>query len=210
VIRILVVDDHSVVRQGIKQIVADSPDIEIVGEAVSGQEALDLVRARAFDVVILDIAMPGRGGLDVLRELKAEKPALKVVVLSMYPEEQYAIRSLRDGASAYLTKGSPPEELILAIRTVASGKRYITPAVADRLATYIEDSSQRPPHETLSDREMEVLVLIGSGKQVSDIAEELNLSTKTVSTYRSRILLKMNMETNAQLIRYSLQHGLLG
>ncbi|MGA2381281.1 MAG: response regulator transcription factor [Spirochaetia bacterium] len=209
-IRILVVDDHSVVRQGIKQIVADSPDIEIVGEAVSGQEALDLVRARAFDVVILDIAMPGRGGLDVLRELKAEKPALKVVVLSMYPEEQYAIRSLRDGASAYLTKGSPPEELILAIRTVASGKRYITPAVADRLATYIEDSSQRPPHETLSDREMEVLVLIGSGKQVSDIAEELNLSTKTVSTYRSRILLKMNMETNAQLIRYSLQHGLLG
>jgi len=210
VIRILVVDDHSVVRQGIKQIVADSPDIEIVGEAASGQEALDLVRARAFDVVILDIAMPGRGGLDVLRELKAEKPALKVVVLSMYPEEQYAIRSLRDGASAYLTKGSPPEELILAIRTVASGKRYITPAVADRLATYIEDSSQRPPHETLSDREMEVLVLIGSGKQVSDIAEELNLSTKTVSTYRSRILLKMNMETNAQLIRYSLQHGLLG
>ena len=209
-IRILVVDDHSVVRQGIKQIVADSPDIEIVGEAVSGQEALDLVRARAFDVVILDIAMPGRGGLDVLRELKAEKPALKVVVLSMYPEEQYAIRSLRDGASAYLTKGSPTEELILAIRTVASGKRYITPAVADRLATYIEDSSQRPPHETLSDREMEVLVLIGSGKQVSDIAEELNLSTKTVSTYRSRILLKMNMETNAQLIRYSLQHGLLG
>jgi DNA-binding NarL/FixJ family response regulator len=210
VIRILVVDDHSVVRQGIKQIVADSPDIEIVGEAASGQEALDLVRARAFDVVILDIAMPDRGGLDVLRELKAEKPALKVVVLSMYPEEQYAIRSLRDGASAYLTKGSPPEELILAIRTVASGKRYITPAVADRLATYIEDSSQRPPHETLSDREMEVLVLIGSGKQVSDIAEELNLSTKTVSTYRSRILLKMNMETNAQLIRYSLQHGLLG
>jgi len=210
VIRILVVDDHSVVRQGIKQIVADSPDIEIVGEAASGQEALDLVHARAFDVVILDIAMPGRGGLDVLRELKAEKPALKVVVLSMYPEEQYAIRSLRDGASAYLTKGSPPDELILAIRTVASGKRYITPSVADRLATYIEDSSQRPPHETLSDREMGVLVLIGSGKQVSDIAEELNLSTKTVSTYRSRILLKMNMETNAQLIRYSLQHGLLG
>lgn len=209
-IRILVVDDHSVVRQGIKQIVADSPDIEIVGEAASGQEALDLVHARAFDVVILDIAMPGRGGLDVLRELKAEKPALKVVVLSMYPEEQYAIRSLRDGASAYLTKGSPPDELILAIRTVASGKRYITPSVADRLATYIEDSSQRPPHETLSDREMGVLVLIGSGKQVSDIAEELNLSTKTVSTYRSRILLKMNMETNAQLIRYSLQHGLLG
>jgi DNA-binding NarL/FixJ family response regulator len=210
VIRILVVDDHSVVRQGIKQIVADSPDIEIVGEAASGQEALELVRSGSFDLIILDISMPGQNGLDILRELKAESPALKVIILSMYPEEQYAIRSLRDGSSAYLTKGSPPEELILAIRTVASGKRYITPSVADRLATYIEDSSQRPPHETLSDREMEVLVLIGSGKQVSDIAVELNLSIKTVSTYRSRILLKMNMETNAQLIRYSLQHGLVG
>ena len=127
----------------------------------------------------------------------------------MYPEEQYAIRSLRDGASAYLTKGSPPEELILAIQTVAAGKRYITPSIADRLASYIEDNSQRPPHETLSDREMQVLVLIGSGKQVSEIAEELNLSIKTVSTYRSRILLKMGMETNAQLIRYALQHGLV-
>ena len=209
-IRILVADDHSVVRQGLKQIVADSPDMEIAGEAATGQEALELVRSGSFDLIILDISMPGQGGLDILRELKAESPALKVIILSMYPEEQYAIRSFRDGASAYLTKGSPPEELILAIRTVASGKRYITPSIADRLATYIEDSSQRPPHETLSDREMEILVLIGSGKQVSDIAEELNLSIKTVSTYRSRILLKMDMETNAQLIRYSLQHGLVG
>jgi len=210
VIRILVADDHSVVRQGLKQIVADNPDMEIVGEAGTGEEALELVRSGSFDLVILDISMPGQGGLDILRELKAQAPALKVIILSMHPEEQYAVRCLRDGASAYLTKGSPPEELILAIKTVASGKRYITPSVADRLATYIEGSSQRPPHETLSDREMEVLVLIGSGKQVSDIAEELNLSIKTVSTYRSRILLKMNMETNAQLIRYSLQHGLLG
>ena len=209
-IRILVADDHSVVRQGLKQIVADNPDMEIVGEAGTGEEALELVRSGSFDLVILDISMPGQGGLDILRELKAQAPALKVIILSMHPEEQYAVRCLRDGASAYLTKGSPPEELILAIKTVASGKRYITPSVADRLATYIEGSSQRPPHETLSDREMEVLVLIGSGKQVSDIAEELNLSIKTVSTYRSRILLKMNMETNAQLIRYSLQHGLVG
>ena len=209
-IRILVADDHSVVRQGIKQIVADSPDMEITGEAASGQETLQLVRSGSFDVIILDISMPDQNGLDILRELKAESPALKVIILSMHPEEQYAVRSLRDGASAYLTKGSPPEELILAIRTVASGKRYITPSVADRLATYIEDSSQRPLHETLSDREMEILVLIGSGKGVSDIAQELNLSIKTVSTYRSRILLKLNMETNAQLIRYSLQHGLVG
>ena len=209
-IRILVADDHSVVRQGIKQIVADSPDMEIAGEAASGQETLQLVRSGSFDVIILDISMPDQNGLDILRELKAESPALKVIILSMHPEEQYAVRSLRDGASAYLTKGSPPEELILAIRTVASGKRYITPSVADRLVTYVENSSQRPLHETLSDREMEILVLIGSGKGVSDIAQELNLSIKTVSTYRSRILLKLNMETNAQLIRYSLQHGLVG
>ncbi len=209
-IRLLVADDHSVVRQGIKQIVADSPDMQIVGEAATGHEALELVRSGSFDLIILDISMPGQGGLEILRELKAAAPALKVIILSMHPEEQYAVRSLRDGASAYLTKGSPPEELILAIKTVASGKRYITPSVADRLATYIEDSSQREPHELLSDREMEILVLIGSGKQTSDIAEELNLSIKTVSTYRSRILLKLNMETNAQLIRYSLQHGLAG
>jgi DNA-binding NarL/FixJ family response regulator len=208
VIRILVADDHSVVRKGIMQIVADSPGMEVTGEAATGQEVLDLVRTRAFDVVILDIAMPGRGGLDVLREMKAEKPALKVIVLSMYPEEQYAIRSLRDGASAFLTKAGPPDELIQAIQKVAEGKRYITPSIADRLASYIEDDSQRPLHEALSDREMQVLVMIGSGKQVTEIAEELNLSAKTVSTYRSRILLKMGMETNAQLIRYALQHGL--
>jgi len=208
-IRILVADDHSVVRQGIKQIVADDPGMEVVAEAATGQEAVDLVLATPFDVVILDIAMPGKSGLDVLRELKAANPNLKVLVLSMYPEEQYAIRSLRDGASAYLTKGSPPEELIQAIKTVAAGKRYITPSIADRLASYIEESSERPPHETLSDREMQVLVLIGSGKLVTEIANELKLSVKTVSTYRSRILMKMGMESNAQLIRYALQQRLV-
>ncbi len=208
-IRILVADDHSVVRKGLLQIVAESPGMKVVGEAASGQEALELARSCPFDVVILDIAMPGRGGLDILRELKAEKPALKVLVLSMYPEEQYAIRSLRDGASGYLTKGCPPEELVLAIRTIADGKRYITPSVADRLASYVEDSAGETPHESLSDREMSVLVLIGAGKQVSDIAEELKLSVKTVSTYRSRVLAKMRMETNAQLIRYALQHRLV-
>jgi DNA-binding NarL/FixJ family response regulator len=209
VIRILVVDDHSVVRKGLIQIVTDSPGMEVAGEASSGQEALELVRSHPFDVVILDIAMPGRSGLDILRELKAENPALKMLVLSMYSEEQYAIRSLRDGASGYLTKGCPPEELIQAIQIVATGKRYITPSIADRLAAYVEDSSRQLPHETLSDREMQVLVLIGSGKKVSEIAEELNLSFKTVSTYRSRILIKMGMETNAQLIRYALQHSLV-
>jgi len=207
-IRILVADDHSVVRKGIMQIVEDCPGMEVTGEAATGEAALELVRSHTFDIAILDITMPGRGGLDVLRELKAECANLKVIVLSVSPEEQYAIRSLRDGASAYLTKASPPEELILAIQTVAAGKKYITPSVADRLASYVEDSSQRPLHEFLSDREMQVMVLIGSGKQVSDISKELSLSVKTVSTYRARILLKMGMETNAQLIRYALQHGL--
>ena len=202
-IRILVADDHSVVRKGIMQIVEDCPGMEVTGEAATGEAALELVRSHTFDIAILDITMPGRGGLDVLRELKAECANLKVIVLSVSPEEQYAIRSLRDGASAYLTKASPPEELILAIQTVAAGKKYITPSVADRLASYVEDSSQ-----SLSDREMQVMVLIGSGKQVSDISKELSLSVKTVSTYRARILLKMGMETNAQLIRYALQHGL--
>jgi two-component system, NarL family, invasion response regulator UvrY len=206
--RILVADDHSVVRKGIIQVVSDFPGFEVTGEAANGEEALELARSHEFDIVMLDIAMPGRGGLDVLRDLKAENPALKVIVLSVYPEEQYAIRSLRNGASAYLTKGSPPEELMLAIKTVAAGKKYITSSVAEKLATYVEDSSGRFPHETLSDREMQVLLLIGSGRQVSDIAAELSLSIKTVSTYRSRILLKMGMETNAQLIRYAIQHNL--
>jgi len=208
-IRVLVIDDHSVVRKGIIQIVSDSPDIEVGGEAATGQEALEQVRYRPFDVAILDITMPGRGGLDILRELKAVNPALKVVVLTMHSEAQYAIQSLRDGASAYLTKGRPPEELVEAIKTVAAGKRYITPSIADMLASYVEDSSRRSPHEVLSDREMRVLVLIGSGKQMFEIAEEMNLSVKTVSTYRTRILLKMGMETNTQLIRYALQHGLI-
>lgn len=207
-IRILIADDHSVVRKGLVQIVSDSPDMEVVGQAETGREALELVRSRSFDVAILDIGMPGRGGLDILSELKKENPALKVLVLSMYSEEQFAIRSLRSGASAYLTKESSPEELIEAIKTVAAGKRYITFSVADRLVSYVEDNTQQPLHETLSDREMHVLVLIGSGKQISEIAAELRLSVKTVSTYRSRILLKMGMETNAQLIRYVVQHSL--
>jgi len=181
----------------------------VTGEAGDGQEALDLVRARDFDVVVLDLSMPGRGGLEILRELKTAKPGIKIIVLTMYPEEQYAIRCLRDGASAYLTKGSAPEELIQAIRVVAQGKRFITPTVADRLAIYVEDSSQRPPHEGLSSRELQVLIRIGSGKEIKEVAAELNLSIKTVSTYRSRLLEKMGMETNAQLIRYALQHHLV-
>ncbi len=208
-IRILIADDHSIVRQGLKQIVSECPGMVVAGEAESGQEVLELVRKDDFDVAIVDIAMPARGGLEILRDLKAEKPSMKVMVLSMYSEEQYAIRSLRDGASAYLTKGSAPDELVQAIRAVAEGKRYITPAVAERMATYIEMDSERPPHEKLSDRELQVLVLLGSGRSVGDIAGELSLSVKTISTYRTRILEKTGMETTAQLIKYAVQHDLV-
>ena len=208
-IRILIADDHSVVRQGLQQIVSERMNMTVAAEAASGQEALDLVRGNEFDVAIIDIAMPGRGGLDILRDLKAARPDMKVIVLSMYSEEQYAVRSLRDGASAYLTKTSAPDELVLAIETVAAGRRYITPSIADRLAGYIEDSTTRPVHELLSDREMQVLVLIGSGKTVSEIAEELTLSVKTVSTYRSRVLEKMALASNADLIRYAIHHRLV-
>jgi two-component system invasion response regulator UvrY len=208
-IRILIADDHSIVRQGLKQIVSECPEMVVAGEAASGQEALDLVRKRDFDVAIVDIAMPGRGGLEILKDLKAERPSMKVMVLSMYSEEQYAIRSLRDGASAYLTKAGAPDELVQAIHAVANGKRFITPSVAERLATYIEADSERPPHEKLSDRELQVLVLLGSGKSVGDIAGELSLSVKTISTYRARLLEKMSMETTAQLIKYAVRHDLV-
>ena len=208
-IRILIADDHSIVRQGLKQIVSECPGMVVAGEAASGQEVLELVRKRDFDVAIVDIAMPGRGGLEILRDLKAEKPSMKVMVLSMHSEEQYAIRSLRDGASAYLTKASAPDELVQAIRTVAKGKRYITPSVAERMATYIEVDSERPPHERLSDREHQVLVLLGSGRSVGEIAGELSLSVKTISTYRARILEKTGMENTAQLIKYAVQHDLV-
>ena len=208
-IRILIADDHSIVRQGLKQIVSECPEMVVAGEAASGQEVLDLVRERDFDVAIVDIAMPGRGGLEILKDLKAEKPSMKVMVLSMYSEEQYAIRSLRDGASAYLTKASAPDELVQAIHAVANGRKFITPSVAERMATYIEVDSERPPHEKLSDRELQVLVLLGAGKSVGDIAGELALSVKTISTYRARILAKMGMETTAHLIRYAVQQNLV-
>ncbi len=208
-IRVLIADDHGIVRQGLKQIVSESPGIVVTGEASNGEEALALARRQEFDVAIIDIAMPGRGGLDVLKDLRKEHPALKIVVLSIYSEEQYAIRSLRDGASAYITKANATDELVPAIRTVAAGKKFITPAVAERLAAYVEEGERRAPHETLSDREMQVLLLIGSGKSVTGISRELALSVKTVSTYRTRILEKMGATSNAQLIQYVIRSGLI-
>ena len=207
-IRILIADDHGIVRQGLRQIVSECPDMKVMGEAASGQEALDLARKQDFDIAILDVTMPGGGGLEIIKELKAQKPGVKIIMLSMHSEEQYAIRSLRDGASAYLTKAGATDELVQAIRTVAGGKRYLTPSVAERLASYIEADSDRPPHERLSDRELQVLVFLGNGKSIGDIAQEVSLSAKTVSTYRTRILEKMGMKSNAQLIKYAVQHRL--
>jgi DNA-binding NarL/FixJ family response regulator len=208
--RILIVDDHEVVRQGLKQIISESPGMVVAGEAADGEEALALARKHRYDIAIVDIAMPGRGGLDILKDLKVARPSAKIIILSMHPEEQYAIRCLRDGASAYITKANATEELVHAIQAVAAGGRYITSSIAERLACYIEQDTDRPPHESLSDRELQVFLLLGSGKTVTDAARELSLSIKTVSTYRTRILRKMRMDSNALLIRYAIQHKLVG
>jgi DNA-binding NarL/FixJ family response regulator len=208
-IRVLIADDHGIVRQGLKQIVSESPGIVVTGEASDGEEALALARQQQFDVAIIDIAMPGKGGLDILKELRREHPLMKLIVLSIYSEEQYAIRCLRDGASAYLSKGNATDELIPAIQTVAAGKRFITPLVAERLASYVEGGEKRALHESLSNREMQIFLLIGGGKSAGDISRDLSLSVKTISTYRARILLKMGMRTNAQLIQYAIRNGLV-
>jgi len=208
-IRVLVADDHAVVRQGLKQILGDTPEIRIAGEATNGKEALDKVRAEAWDVVILDISLPDHNGLDILKQLKSERPKLPVLVLSMYSEDQFAVRVLKAGAGGYLTKDSAPDDLVRAIRKVVSGGTYVSAFLAERLAFGIGDDSSKLPHETLSDREFQVLRLIAAGKSVKEIAAELSLSAKTVSTYRARTLEKMNLKTNAELIHYAIQNHLI-
>lgn len=207
-IRILIADDHSIVRSGLKQIVSECPDMVVTGEAANGAEALELARTQDFDIAIIDIAMPGRGGLEILKDLRAQTPSLRIMVLSMHSEEQYAIRSFRDGASAYVTKGSAPDVLVDAIRAVAAGRRYVTPAVAERLAGRLDQDAVQPLHEALSDRELQVLTLLGSGRTVGETAKELSLSVKTVSTYRTRLLSKLGMRSTADLIRYAIVQGI--
>jgi two-component system invasion response regulator UvrY len=207
-IRVLIADDHPVVRRGLKRILEDETDMEVIGEARNGQEALDLVSDKKCDVVILDIEMPGRSGLDVLKDLKQYRPKLAVLVLSIHPEEQFAVRVLRAGAVGYLSKESAPDELVKAIRTVFWGKRYISAWLADRLASELGRGMWEAPHETLSNREFEVLKMIASGKTVSQIAKELSFSVKTISTYRARILAKMGMKTNAELTHYAIENKL--
>jgi DNA-binding NarL/FixJ family response regulator len=208
-IRVLVADDHAVVRRGVLQILGECPDVVAAGEASSGRETLQAVRKSDYDVLLLDIAMPEGGGLEVLKQLRSLKPGLRVLILSVYAEKQYALRALRAGAAGYLTKDSAPEELIAAVRLVARGGKYVTRSLAEQLADELRGEGVREPHETLSDREFQVMRLLAAGKTVGEIAADLSLSVKTVSTYRARILEKLGLKSTAEIMRYSLEHGLV-
>jgi two-component system, NarL family, invasion response regulator UvrY len=209
VIRILISDDHAIVREGIKQILADTDDLVVAGEATNGHEVIEHVRREDWGMVLLDLAMPGKDGLETLKEIKREKPKLPVLVLSIYPEEQYAVRALKAGASGYLTKESAPEELIAAIRKVSQGGKYISSSLAEKLASHLEVAADKPVQETLSDREYQVMLMIASGKTVKEIADEMYLSVKTVSTYRVRALSKMGMKNNSEFTYYAIKYGLI-
>lgn len=208
-IKILIADDHAIVREGLKQIIADTRDMEVVGEADNGVDAIKQVRKMDCDVLLLDISMPDRSGIEVLKQLRKEVPRLAVLMLSMHREDQYAIRSLKAGAYGYLNKQSAPAELVNAIRVVAAGKKYISPALAQELANQVNDDREAPLHETLSDREYQTLTMIASGKTVSEIAAELALSVKTISMYRSRLLQKMKLKHNAELTHYAIKNHLV-
>lgn len=209
-IRILIVEDHPITREGLKRIVSEAPEMEVTGEAATGPEAVRLAHSETVNVVLLDIALRDQNGLEVLAAIKRQSPEIKVLMLSMYPEDQYALRALKAGASGYLTKESAPAELVAAIRKVAAGGKSISPAVAERLAWDVDRTRGVGGHESLSNREFAVLRLIASGRTITQISEDLHLSVKTVSTYRRRILDKMNLSNNAELTRYALIHGLMG
>ena len=208
-IRVLIADDHAIIRQGLKQILSDTDDLEVTGEADGGVKALQMIRDNCYDVVLMDVSMPDRNGIDSLKLIKKEFAKLPVLMLSMHPEEQYAIRALRAGAAGYLSKQGAPEQLVTAIRQVASGKKFVSAAVAEELANSIGEDFDKPAHEKLSDREYQTLCMIASGKTLTQIAEQLNLSVKTVSVYRARLLEKMKLRNNAELTHYGLKHGLV-
>ena len=208
-LRILVADDHAVVREGVKQILGDVSDMVVKGEAKDGPETLEKAMRDDYDVILLDISMPGRNGLEILKEIKTNLPKIPVLILSMHPEEQYAIRALRAGASGYLTKASAPQELIGAIRKASRGGKYVTASLAEKLAFELDADMEKPPHEALSNREYQVMLMIASGKTVGEIAEELCLSAKTISTYRTRIMEKMGMKKNAELTLYAVKNQLV-
>jgi two-component system invasion response regulator UvrY len=208
-IRVFIADDHAIVREGLKQILAESPDIIVAGEAENGLDAIKLFRKSKCHVMLLDISMPDRSGIDVLKQVKKENPEIAVLMLSMHREDQYAIRSLKAGASGYLTKQSAPKELVTAIRQVAAGQKYVSAALAQELASAIGDDHETPLHDTLSDREYQTLTMIASGKTVSAIAEELSLSVKTISEYRARLLVKMKLKNSAELTHYAIKNQLI-
>jgi two-component system invasion response regulator UvrY len=207
-IRVLVADDHTIVREGLKQILARSGDLVVAGEAANGNDVLRMVREQEWDVLVTDMSMPGRNGLELIKLVKTARPKLPVLVLSMYGEEQFAVRAIRAGASGYLNKESASDQLVNAIRKIAGGGVYVSAAVSEALLRNVRDGERRLPHEQLSDRELQVLQLIVGGRSVNDIAARLNLSPKTVSTHKTRLLEKMNLSNQAELIRYAIAHGL--
>ena len=208
-IKVLIADDHAVVREGVKHILSEMPDMLIAGEAGRGQEVLEKVGKNEYDLILLDIAMPGRDGLEILKDLKLQKPKLPVLILSMFPEEQYALRALKSGASGYLTKDSIPDELIKAIQKIVRGGKYISSSFSEKMLFSFDSDAEKPLHETLSDREYQVMRMIASGKTLKEIADELALSVKTVSTYKSRILDKTGMKNNVELTHYAVKHRLV-
>jgi two-component system, NarL family, invasion response regulator UvrY len=208
-IRVLIGDDHPVVRRGLRQILADEKDLTVAGEAADADEVMRQVSGGDWGVVVLDLSMPGNRNLDLLRRLKTEQPEVPVLVLSIHPEEQYALRCLKAGAGGYLNKQSAPEHLVEAVRTVASGRRYLSPTLTERLVSDAPSVGERLPHERLSERERQVFLGIASGKTVGELAEELGISVKTVSTYRTRLLDKLGLRTNSEMTRYAFEHGLV-
>jgi two-component system, NarL family, invasion response regulator UvrY len=207
--KVLIADDHPVVRQGLRQMLAVESDLTVVGEARNGQEVVELSRRVPWEVAVLDYNMPGKNGLELIKELRQRYPGRAVLILSMYPEDRYAVRALKAGAAGYLTKESAPEELVSAIRKVAGGGRYVTPTLGEKLALELEDNRGKPLHERLSDREYQIMWMVASGKTVRQIADELFLSPNTVSTHRTRILRKMSMKSNAELMHYAIAHHLV-
>lgn len=208
-IKVLVADDHPLLRTGLKQLLSEQPDLEVAGEAENSEVALRQLEEHHYDIIVLDLMMPGRGGLDALREIRRQHPALPILILSFHAEDQYAIRTIRAGANGYLSKENAPSEVVKAIRRILTGRKYVSPTLAEMLANSLDRDPERPPHELLSDREFQVLCKIASGMTVSQIAAESALSVKTVSTYRARVLEKMSMSNNSEITRYAIQNGLV-